>query len=144
MFIESFSVLITLAKERGYSNENIELIKRAYDIASVYSINLFRYRIKTRPFINHLISVCSILMYSTLNIETVVAGLLHSVKNDMPRIYNLHNTVGEIVDKYFDPTTGAKEQIQIKNTNNIDWVVIAIQLANTTDMIMAGEYKSPE
>jgi hypothetical protein len=68
-----------------------------------------------------------------------VAGLLHSVKNDMKRIYNLNYKVGEIVDKYFDITTGIKENIKYETINNIEWAVITIQLANSTDMLMSGE-----
>jgi (p)ppGpp synthase/HD superfamily hydrolase len=139
MLIETIEELINLAKKNKYSNENIELIKSAYVIAAEYSKNKFRYRKKNRPFINHLVSTCSILIYSNLNIETVVAGLLHSVKNDMKQIYNLNYTVGEIVDKYFDITTGIKENIKYETINNIEWAVITIQLANTTDMIMTGE-----
>lgn len=137
MLIETIEDLLILAKNYKYSNENIELIKSAYVIAAEYSKNKFRYRKKNRPFINHLVSTCSILICSNLNIETVVAGLLHSVKNDM--IYNLNYKVGEIVDKYFDITTGVKENIKYETINNIEWAVITIQLANSTDMIMAGE-----
>ena len=139
MLIEKIEDLLILAKKYKYSDENIELIKSAYVIAAEYSKNKFRYRKKNRPFINHLVSTCSILIYSNLNIETVVAGLLHSVKNDMNQIYNLNYKVGEIVDKYFDITTGIKENIKYETINNIEWAVITIQLANSTDMIMAGE-----
>ena len=139
MLIETIEELLILANKYKYSNENIELIKSAYVIAAEYSKNKFRYRKKNRPFINHLVSTCSILIYSNLNIETVVAGLLHSVKNDMKQIYNLNYKVGEIVDKYFDITTGIKENIKYETINNIEWAVITIQLANSTDMIMSGE-----
>jgi len=138
MLIETIEDLLILAKKYKYSNENIELIKSAYAIAAEYSKNKFRYRKKNRPFINHLVSTCSILICSNLNIETVLAGLLHSVKNEN-KIYNLNYKVGEIVDKYFDITTGIKENIKYETINNIDWAVITIQLANSTDMIMAGE-----
>lgn len=139
MLIETIEELLVLAKKYKYSNENIELIKSAYVIAADYSKNKFRYRKKNRPFINHLVSTCSILISSNLNIETVVAGLLHSVKDDMKQIYNLNYKVGEIVDKYFDITTGIRENIKYDTINNIEWAVITIQLANSTDMIMAGE-----
>jgi (p)ppGpp synthase/HD superfamily hydrolase len=142
MLIETIEELLILAKKYKYSNENIELIKSAYVIAAEYSTNRFRYRKKNRPFINHLVSTCSFLIYSNVNIETVVAGLLHSVKNDMKQIYNLNYQVGEIVDNYFDITTGIKENIKYDTINNIDWAVITIQLANSTDMIMAGEFAS--
>ena len=139
MLIEKIEDLLLLAKKNKYSAENIELIRSAYVIAAEYSKNKFRYRKKTRPFINHLVSTCSYLIYSNVNIETVVAGLLHSVKSDMKQIYKLNNTVGEIVDKYFDITTGIKENIKYDTINNIEWAVITIQLANSTDMLMAGE-----
>ena len=139
MLIEKIEDLLLLAKNNKYSAENIELIRSAYVIAAEYSKNKFRYRKKTRPFINHLVSTCSFLIYSNVNIETVVAGLLHSVKSDMKQIYKLNNTVGEIVDKYFDITTGIKENIKYDTINNIEWAVITIQLANSTDMLMAGE-----
>lgn len=142
MLIETIEELLILAKKYKYSNENIELIKSAYVIAANYSTNKFRYRKKNRPFINHLVSTCAILIYSNVNIETVVAGLLHSVKNDMKQIYNLNHQVGEIVDNYFDITTGIKENIKYETINNIEWAVITIQLANSTDMIMAGEFAS--
>ena len=139
MLIETIEELLILAKKYKYSNENIELIKSAYVIAANYSTNKFRYRKKNRPLINHLVSTCAILIYSNVNIETVVAGLLHSVKNDMKQIYNLNHQVGEIVDNYFDITTDIKENIKYETINNIEWAVITIQLANSTDMIMAGE-----
>jgi (p)ppGpp synthase/HD superfamily hydrolase len=139
MLIETIEGLIVLAKKYKYSNEDIELIKSAYVIAAEYSKNKFRYRKRNRPFINHLVSTCSFLIYSNSNIETVVAGLLHSVKNDMKQIYNLNYKVGEIVDKYFDITTGIRENIKYETINNVEWAVITIQLANTTDMLMSGE-----
>lgn len=139
MLIEKIEDLLILAKKYKYSNEDIELIKSAYVIAAEYSKNKFRYRKKNRPFINHLVSTCSFLIYSNLNIETVVAGLLHSVKSDMKKIYDLNYKVGEIVDKYFDITTGIRENIKYETINNVEWAVVTIQLANSTDMLMAGE-----
>jgi (p)ppGpp synthase/HD superfamily hydrolase len=139
MLIEKIEDLLILAKKYKYSNEDIELIKSAYVIAAEYSKNKFRYRKKNRPFINHLVSTCSFLIYSNLNIETVVAGLLHSVKSDMKKIYDLNYKVGEIVDKYFDITTGIRENIKYEAINNVEWAVVTIQLANSTDMLMAGE-----
>jgi len=139
MLVETIENLIKLAVYRGYSTDDVELIKRAYVIASDFSKNRFRYRKKTRKFINHLVSTCSILIYSNLNIETVVAGLLHSVKNNMPLIYGLNAKVGEIVDAYYDSSIETRER---KEFSNVDWAVIAIQQANSTDMILAGECSS--
>jgi (p)ppGpp synthase/HD superfamily hydrolase len=145
MLVETIEKLLELAHKKGYSNENIKLIKDAYVIAEEYSLNRYRYRKKDRPFINHLISTCSILMYNKLNIETVVAGLLHSVKNDMKKIYKLNHIVGEIVSNYFDITTHVDNKIlSLQTISKVEFAVIAIQLANSTDMIMSGEYTSPE
>ena len=144
MLIETIDKLLELSKKKGYSNENIELIKKAYDIAYEYSKNRFRYRKKDRPFINHLISTCSILICTNVNIETVVAGLLHSVKDDMKKIYDLNPIVGQIVDNYFDITVGKRENIKFDEINHIEWAILAIQLANSTDMLMAQEISSPD
>jgi hypothetical protein len=83
-------------------------------------------------------------MYKKLNIETVVAGLLHSVKTDMKKIYKLNQCVGDIVNNYFDITTHTDKKIlSLQTISNTAFAVIAIQLANSTDMVMAGEYESP-
>jgi len=141
MLIETIEALIKLAIYRGYSADDVELIKRAYNIAEEYSKNRVRYRKKTRKFISHLVSTCSILIYSNLNIETVVAGLLHSVKNNMPLIYGLNAKVGEIVDAYYDSSTENQDK-EHKELSSVDWAVIAIQQANSTDMILSGECSS--
>ena len=139
--IELIGELIQLANKRGYTPNEIDLIQRAYVIASVYSKGRFRYRIKHRPFINHLVSTCGFLVYSNTNIETVVAGLLHSVKDDMPKIYSLNRTVGEIVDNYFDTHDDSinNKGIKYDTINKIQFAVNAIQIANSADMLMAGE-----
>ena len=139
MLIEKIEDLIFLAQKNRYSNENIELIKAAHVLAAAYSKNKFRYRDKKRPFLKHLVSTCAIFIETNVNIETAVAGLLHSVKNDMPLVYKLNHTVGEIVEKYFDITTGLKENIKYDKINNIEWAVLTIQLANSMDMRLAGE-----
>ena len=142
MLIETFEKLYNLAKSRGYTNDDLDLLTRAYTIAADYSKNRFRYRIKNRPFIHHLVSVCAILIEFNANIETVIAGLLHSVNNDMPTIYNLNYNVGEIVNNYFDITTkeaAMRETITFDNINKTQSAIIIIQLANHLDMIQSGE-----
>lgn len=137
--IETINGLCDFAKSKGYTNENIELIKQAHVIASEYSSDITRYRKPKRPFLHHLISVSAILMTAGANIETVVAGLLHSVKDDMPRIYALNQTVGEIVDKYFDITVGPIEITSFQSLSLVKSAIITIQMANTADMILAKE-----
>jgi len=137
--IETIDGLCEFAKSHGYTNENLELLKQAHEIASEFSKGKIRFRNPSRPFINHLISVSVILMTAGANIETVVAGLLHSVKNDMPRIYALNQTIGEIVENYFDITVGPIEITSFQNLSLIKSAVITIQMANTADMILARE-----
>ena len=91
-----------------------------------------------------MISTCSILICTNVNIETVVAGLLHSVKDDMKKIYDLNPVVGQIVDNYFDITVGKRENIKFDEINHIEWAILAIQLANSMDMLMAQEISSPD
>ena len=137
--IETIGGLCEFAKSKGYTNENIELLKQAHVIASEYSSGKTRYRKPKRPFLHHLISVSAILMTAGANIETVVAGLLHSVKDDMPRIYALNQTVGEIVDGYFDITVGQIEITSFHSLSLVKSAIITIQMANTADLILAKE-----
>jgi (p)ppGpp synthase/HD superfamily hydrolase len=137
--IETIDGLCEFAKSKGYTQENIELIKQAHIIANEYSKGKTRYRKPKRPFLHHLISASAILMTAGANIETVVAGLLHSVKDDMPRIYALNQTVGAIVDGYFDITVGPIEITSFQSLSLVKSAIITIQMANTADMILAKE-----
>lgn len=138
--IETIEQLCEFAKMQGYTNEDVELIKQGYKIAYNYSIGKTRFRKPTRPFINHLISVSAILMTTGVNIETVVAGLLHSVKTSVSEIYEMNQTVGEIVDNYYDITVGPIEKIPFQNLSLVKSAVISIQMANMADMILADEF----
>lgn len=138
--IETLEQLCEFAKTQGYRDEDVELIKQGYKIADNYSIGKTRFRKPSRPFINHLISVSAILMTTGVNIETVVAGLLHSVKTSASEIYAMNQTVGEIVDNYYDITVGPIEKISFQKMSLVKSAVISIQLANTADMILAGEF----
>jgi (p)ppGpp synthase/HD superfamily hydrolase len=139
LMIETIESLCEFAKTKGYTEEDREFVKQACQIAKEYSKGRTRFRKPNRPFLYHLISVSAILMTTGANIETVVAGLLHSMKDDMPRIYALNQTVGEIVDGYFDITVGQVKQIPFAEATKVQLAVIAIQMANTTDMILAKE-----
>jgi GTP pyrophosphokinase len=137
--IETIEELIKTAKANGYTNCDVELIEKAYKIALPFCVNKFRYRKPKRPFMNHLISVCAILMNLGINIETVVAGLLHSVKTELPKIYEMNAVVGEIVENYFDASVGKIEKIPFDKLTLIQSAILTIQTANITDMILARE-----
>jgi GTP diphosphokinase / guanosine-3',5'-bis(diphosphate) 3'-diphosphatase len=139
LMIETIESLCEFAKTKGYTDGDREFIKQAYQMAKEYSKGRTRFRKPSRPFLCHLISVSAILMTIGVNIETVVAGLLHSVKDDMPKIYALNQTVGEIVNGCFDITVGQVQQIPFAEATKAQLAVIAIQMANTVDMILAKE-----
>lgn len=130
--------LVHLAKERLYSEADIELLEKAFILAQDYSKNRFRFRNKKRPFLDHLLGTCAILMTCNLNIETVTAGLLHSVK-PVIKINELNPVVGTIVSQYFDITIKPVKPIVYNKLCNTEWAVQCIQLANEMDMIIAKE-----
>ena len=77
-------------------------------------------------------------MTCNLNIETVTAGLLHSVK-PIIQVNELNPVVGAIVSQYFDTTIKPVKPIAYEKLSNAQWAVQCIQLANEMDMIIAKE-----
>jgi len=138
IYPKTIDQLLALAKRRLYNDNEIELLQKSSILALEHSKNKFRYRDPKRSFMEHLIGTSAILMYSNLNIETVVAGLLHSVK-PIKSIYDLHNTVGEIVSNYFDTSIKPVKSIPYTQVDPIKWSVMCIQIANNFDMHYAGE-----
>ena len=132
--------LLELATTQLYTLSEIELLKGAYALAEKYSEKRYRYRDPKRPFLDHLVGTCTILMYSNLNIETVAAGLLHSVK-PVEQIYALDSKVGDIVSNYFDTTLKPVKSTPYNNLTDVDWAVMCIQVANEYDMFRANEIK---
>lgn len=133
-------ILLETAKTRLYTTDEIELLKKAYIIAEKFSKNRYRFRDPKRPFLDHLIGTCKLLMYSNVNIETVVAGLLHSVK-PLDQIYTLNAKIGDIVSNYFDTSLTPVKSIPFDQISDVQWSVLSIQIANEYDMFRAGEIK---
>jgi len=131
-------ILLNIAKERLYTSDEIEMLQKGYLIAEKFSKNRFRYRDPKRPFLDHLVGTCKILMYSNVNIETVIAGLLHSVK-PLQQIYELDQKVGEIVSNYFDTSLTPVRSIPYEQLTDVQWAVLSIQIANEYDMFRAKE-----
>jgi hypothetical protein len=77
-------------------------------------------------------------MYSNVNIETVIAGLLHSVKS-LDQIYALNAKIGDIVSNYFDTSLTPVKSISYDQLTNVQWSVLSIQIANEYDMYRAKE-----
>lgn len=135
---KTFQDLVCLAQEHLYTKDEIDLLQKAFALAQDFSKDRFRFRNKERPFLDHLLGTCSILMTCNMNIEVVVAGLLHSVK-PLNKINELNQTVGNIVSQYFDITIKPVKPIPYNKLSNIEWAVQCIQLANEMDMIIAKE-----
>jgi len=61
----------------GWTTTDLELARRAYDLARTLVPGLFNG--DGRPFVNHLVSVASLLQHYRRPPTTVIAGLLHSI-----------------------------------------------------------------
>ena len=133
-------ILLDIARERLYTSDEIELLRNAYIIAEKFSKNIYRYRDPKRPFLDHLVGTCKLLMYSNVNIETVIAGLLHSVK-PLNQIYALDEKIGDIVSNYFDTSLTPVKSVPYEQVSDVQWAVLSIQIANEYDMYRAGEIK---
>jgi (p)ppGpp synthase/HD superfamily hydrolase len=133
-------ILVEIAKTRLYTPDEIDLLKEAYIIAEKFCKNRYRLRDPKRPFMDHLVGTCKILMYSNVNIETVIAGLLHSVK-PLSQIYALNNKIGDIVSNYFDTSLTPVRSVSYEQLSDVQWAVLSIQIANEYEMCRAGEIK---
>lgn len=76
-------ILLENIKIQGKSNEQIDLVKKAYKFAE--SAHRSQKRKSGEPYINHPLSVASRLADMGLDAETIAAGLLHDVAEDTPR-----------------------------------------------------------
>jgi hypothetical protein len=77
-------------------------------------------------------------MYSNVNIETVIAGLLHSVK-PLDQVYALDAKIGDIVTNYFDTSLTPVKSTPYDQLTDVQWAVLSIQIANEYDMYRANE-----
>ena len=131
-------ILLETARTRLYTPGEIELLQKAYIIAEKFSKNRYRYRDPKRPFLDHLVGTCKLLMYSNVNIETVIAGLLHSVK-PLDQVYALDAKIGDIVTNYFDTSLTPVKSTPYDQLTDVQWAVLSIQIANEYDMYRADE-----
>lgn len=79
----TFGGLQWLAAERGYSDDDIMFLCRAYRLAMALLENY--YRPCGRPFINHLAGTASVLLFYGCPIPHVLAGLLHASLTHGPK-----------------------------------------------------------
>jgi len=70
-----------LTRVKQYSTpESLELIEKAYNFA--YNAHLGQFRESGEPYIEHPLEVAYILAELELDVDTIVAGLLHDVVED--------------------------------------------------------------
>src|SRR6185437_2663468 len=77
------SELLDVARERGYTRDELATIANAYHVAQILTDG--GYRPCGRPFINHLAGTASVLARYDFRAEVVAAGLLHSAYTHAPR-----------------------------------------------------------
>lgn len=73
---QTLAGLILMAKNNGYSNEDLRYISTGYMLAMSLSNGI--YRPCGRPFINHLCGTASVLIFYGFSIPMVLSGLLHA------------------------------------------------------------------
>ncbi len=78
----TFGGLQWLALESGYDRHDLDILRRAYRLALAAVHGL--YRPCGRPFLNHLASTASVLMFYGCPMPHVIAGLLHAAHTHGP------------------------------------------------------------
>lgn len=109
----------TLLEEvrENFSQSDIDLIKRAYDLAVVAHAN--QERASGEPYIVHSLAVAQRLAELGLDSATIAAGLLHDVAEDtIVTIEDLRQDFGEEVAKLVDGVTKLKQIDQLSQISH--------------------------
>ena len=112
-----------------YSQEDIEVIRRAYEFSE--KAHEGQIRRSGEPYISHPLGVASILVDLRLDMATVVTGLLHDTVEDTDvTIEDIQGHFGEIVASLVDGVTKIS-QIRFRNTHekqgeNIRKMIVAM------------------
>ena len=151
------SQLLDLARERGYTRNELVTIANAYHLAHILVDG--GYRPCGRPFINHLTGTAGVLVRYGFRCEVVAAGLLHSAYTHCPphaagireaakavcaalggrgsplerrvRSYTLRETAGTSANAPADPSTLSLSEAE----------TLAVVAANELDMHLSGEIR---
>ena len=146
-----------LTRMRQYtSEENIEIVERAYEFA--YKAHDGQFRESGEPYIEHPLEVAYILADLELDVDTIVAGLLHDVVEDtnipistIQEIFN--DEVALLVDgvtKLEKIPTLSKEEQQAENIRKMflamakDLRVVLIKLADRLNNMRTLRFLSTE
>jgi hypothetical protein len=151
------SGLLDLARERGYTRNELAMIANAYHVAHILVDG--GYRPCGRPFVNHLAGTASVLVRYGFRAEIVAAGLLHSAYTHAPRhaagpaesakavcaalggrgsplerrvrAYTLREAAGRAADPSPDASTLSIPEAE----------TLAVVAANELDMYLSGEVR---
>ena len=153
---ELYAELVDLIK-KNYSDKELAIIKKAYEIAD--EAHKEQKRKSGEPYIIHPISVAIILTNLELDIDTIVAGLLHDVIEDTEMTYDdIVNEFSEEVAVLVDGVTkltqlnysSDKVEIQAENLRKMflamakDIRVILIKLADRLHNMRTLQHMKPE
>ena len=139
-----------------YTEEEIEKIKRAYELAN--SLHQGQFRQSGEPYIIHPISVAYILAELHVDCDTICAGLLHDVVEDTDiTVSKIEEMFGIDVSVMVDGVTkisklnfSTKEEERLANTRKIiltlakDIRTIMIKLADRLHNMRTLQFKSRE
>ena len=143
-----------LKKIEEYNFENVEMVKKAYEFASLQHIGQFRQ--SGEPYITHPLNVAYILAEMYADMDTICAGLLHdtledtkTTKEEIAELFN--RDVANLVDgvtKLAKMNFSTKEEQNLANTRKIitgitnDVRIIIIKLADRLHNMRTLEYKT--
>ncbi|MBM7582298.1 GTP pyrophosphokinase [Caldicoprobacter guelmensis] len=142
--------------EQAYGKEGLQLIRKAYDFAA--KAHEGQKRSSGEPFIIHPVEVALILLELGLDVDTVVAGILHDVIEDTGvTLQQLENEFGGDIAKLVDGVTKLsrieyknKEEQQLESLRKMfvamakDIRVIIIKLADRLHNLRTLEYVDEE